>query len=542
LTRRASRPVWTLDCETDPFKPGRVPQPFLWGLYTGSDYHEFATGREVAAFCAPHRALVYAHNGGKFDFHYLRDHINSDEPLMIINQRLARFRIGECEFRDSVNLIPVRLADFQKEKVDYSIFETDVRDRPEHRATIRAYLRSDCVNLHEMLTRYFETYSRGLTQAGAAMKFWERLSHLSAPRQHATQYARYKPFYYGGRVECFRVGDVRESFTVADINSAYPFAMLSPHPFSPAAHESSRLSDRPEDWARCLVRLRAVSRGAFPFRESDGRLSFPNDATVREYAVTGYELQAAVDTDTVRIVEVRDVYYFPEVVDFRAYVEHFYALRIDAKARGDVATDIFAKIFLNSLYGKFGANPEKYNEYLITSEARYLDWIAEGYERANLFDDVRYLLRRPLPEHRHRHFNIATAASITGYVRAMLWRSILKCRDPIYCDTDSIAARDTSALEFGPALGQWKLELTGDRFAVAGKKLYAYHRADATADDERTGRAWKTASKGVNLTATEIARAAAGETVNYLPAVPTYSVLRREPIFTPRLVRRTGSV
>lgn len=530
---RRPAPFWTLDCETDPFRPGRVPQPFIWGVYTGESYHEFETAADVAAFCREHPVTVYAHNGGKFDYHYLLNEIEPDQRIMVINQRLAKFKIGLCEFRDSVNLIPARLADFQKEQVDYAIFEPELRDLPANREIIRNYLRSDCLNLYDVIAAYFKHYGRGLTQAGAAMKFWQKQSGIKAPRQHAAKYALYKPFYYGGRVQCFAQGYQEKSFTVCDINSAYPYAMLSNHPLDIGAEMLERLPDESK-WGKCLVRVRGVSKGAMPYRADDGALYFPEDERrVREYLVTGWELLAGVETDTFKIHSLDEIHYFSGTTHFKDYVRHFYELRKEAKARGDKAQDIFAKIFLNALYGKFGSNPAKYSEWIIASEGRLADWLSEGFDQCQAWPNGNFLLKRKLPEEKHRFYNIATAASITGYVRAHLWRSILKCRDPIYCDTDSIAAGDTSALDRGAALGQWKLELCGDRFAVAGKKLYAYHEAGG---DET---AWKTASKGVSLTADEIVRVAKGEKLTYQPSVPTYSILKSQPVFINRLVKRT---
>ena len=34
-------------------------------------------------------------------------------------------------------------------------------------------------------------------------------------------------------------------------------------------------------------------------------------------------------------------------------------------------------------------------------------------------------------------YNVATAASITGFVRAFMWRAICDSEEPLYCDTDS---------------------------------------------------------------------------------------------------------
>ena len=49
-----------------------MPAPFIWGLYDGEDFEHFATGAEVVKRLEQENCLVYAHNGGKFDYHYLR--------------------------------------------------------------------------------------------------------------------------------------------------------------------------------------------------------------------------------------------------------------------------------------------------------------------------------------------------------------------------------------------------------------------------------------------------------------------------------------
>ena len=169
----------------------------------------------MLAFIEEHRIkLVYAHNGGRFDYHFLRDSINSDEPVMVINGRMSKFRIGECEFRDSLCIFQqTRLKDFGgKIEIDYAKLEPDVRHL--HMDEIRRYLKQDCVLLWEQLNRYFDTYGKSLTQAGACMKFWSKQSGIEPPRQNYETHMRLKPFYYGGRVQCFVEGVRDVNFSV----------------------------------------------------------------------------------------------------------------------------------------------------------------------------------------------------------------------------------------------------------------------------------------------------------------------------------------
>lgn len=544
--------IWATDCETDPFLFGRVPKPFIWGayeIYTGR-YETFGSAELFAAFFRDRKCTLYFHNGGKFDGHYLRPYFDSDQNIMVIAGRIARFRIGACEVRDSYNLIPVPLARYAKDKVDYALFEESERSKPENVAIIERYLKSDCVNLASLLRAYFDRYGRGLTQAGAAMSYWAK--HYNGgkkPKQSAAQFERYRPYYYGGRVECFVSGYAAKRHTIVDRNSAYPEAMLHPHPISTEAVSLSKL---PTDAKipQCFVTLRAVSRGAFPYRLETGELIFPRDDRERIYDVTGWELQTALELDAVKIKEVLKVHYFRETVDFKGYIHNFYNERKVAKANDDIAGDIFAKLFMNSCYGKFASNPENYHEYMLSgpTDEQLAKHVADGYADYHAWGDGRRLLWRQLPVERHRYYNVATAASITGFVRAGLYRDLCKVQHPLYCDTDSIDAADVSSLTMGPELGQWKIELECDDYAYAGKKMYANRSAFDQGWDKRDQRfkypkgSYKYACKGVQLQPEEIVRIAKGEEIEYHPMVPTYSLTRPLPRFINRKVRVTATI
>jgi hypothetical protein len=564
------KPFWTVDAETDPFKVGRVPQPFIWGLYGGpneDDYYEFDTARELVRFLESKEHLVYAHNGGKFDYHYMRPWINTGEPISIIAGRLAKFRIGVCEFRDSMNILPVPLAHFKKDEVDYSIFEPEERDKPHNRETIRKYLRSDCSYLYELITEHRKENGVALTQAGASMRAWSKQSHIKPPRQTAARYQQYKPYYYGGRVQCFASGTEKRRFKVIDINSAYPKAMLSEHPFSVAATHQKRLPPDGE-LHKCLITLKCVARGCFPFRTGDdptkGDLYFPYDErTIRRYHVTGYEFITALKLDAISQIHIEDVHYFEQGVKFEEFITSNWDRRAAAKKAGNKALDIIVKLLMNSLYGKFASDYAKYREYYLAHVddlLRYLNPAADNWRKLNTgrgepfmidtdWGDERRLICRPIPEDKHRFYNIATAASITGYVRAMLFEALQTVSDPLYCDTDSIACVGTGGLALGDGLGEWKVEGEFDEYAIAGKKMYAFHKdgmpryndAGKFELDHRGDYVhFKVACKGVDLNPDQIAAAAGGKTVLYSPEAPTYSVKKQGPKFIDRNVKLTA--
>ena len=112
--------IWVADSETDPFAPDVIPKPFIWGLYNGSDYYEFTDTDDFCDFVATKTIVLYAHNGGKFDWHFLSHRFESGSPILVIAGRLSRFVIGECEFRDSINIYAKPLEAFSKEKFDYN--------------------------------------------------------------------------------------------------------------------------------------------------------------------------------------------------------------------------------------------------------------------------------------------------------------------------------------------------------------------------------------------------------------------------------------
>ncbi len=539
------RQVAVIDAETDPFRKGRVPMPFLWGYYDGQRYLEFSDTAALVDFVSGEDQIVYAHNGGKFDFHYLLPWLEKYDDVTIINGRLAKVNLGLAELRDSVCILPVALSAYKKDDIDYGLFEPGVRDKPANRAKISKYLHDDCQYLYEMVSAYRARFGDSLTLAGSAMAEWGRISKSAAiaPAEQTDKefYDAFAPYYYGGRVECFESGVIDTDFSVYDINSAYPYAMrYHDHPYG-ADYEVIDGYAADADF----YRLRCVSAGALPYRGlggEDGKsfgLRFPRDDTRREYTITRWELDAAKATRTIRQCEVLESLRFSRRVNFAPYIDQFWREREAAKASGDVLGGLFAKLIMNSLYGKWAANPDNYREYRIHTreDGALLCDPKSDYEYNFAGELGPWLLGdKPLPAHKMRYYNVATGASITGYVRAMLWRAIHSSEGVIYCDTDSIAVRRAgAAVSLGERLGQWKHEGDFDRAGIAGKKLYIFRGKS----DGAGHRSYKTASKGVRLTAAELWRVARGGEVEYESETPTFSA-HKAVSFVNRTIRGTA--
>jgi len=550
-----TRPIATIDAETDPFSrtlavKGFIPQPFIWGFYDAGFLDEdkpfryFEKTEELIDFLRDKEYVVYAHNGGKFDYNYLKQFVEPFDHVSFINGRLAKFKIGICEFRDSMNIFPTGLATYKKQVFDYAILERTRRYRADNWAKILEYLESDCVNLFEIVYAFRERFGPMLTQAAAAMRQWGKISAQEIPQTRFPKfYDHFKPYYFGGRVECFAMGVIKKPFRVVDINSAYPYAMLRRHPYGlifSASDGDARDGLAYDAIGASFFRVRCRSLGAFPWKDptgtiEDGALCFPADDTIREYKISGHELQAAEETGTVADVEILESFVFDDLTHFTLYVEHFYDERKKAKAAGDRAGDLFAKNMLNALYGRYAMDSRRYHDYQILpadcigylhrdNAKQWKDAEGRAWEFAGYFGP-NVLARAPIPEGKWRFYNVATAASITGFVRAYLWRAIVASDGVLYCDTDSIAAADP-AVELGTELGQWEVEGSFTEAAIAGKKLYGFkYHADSVIRDRNGNRVLhKVASKGVKLSYTEIMQVAKGETVRYLPDVPTYRI------------------
>ena len=120
------------------------------------------------------------------------------------------------------------------------------------------------------------------------------------------------------------------------------------------------------------------------------------------------------------------------------------------------------------------------------------------------------------PDPKDRFYCTATAASITGWVRAYLLTALHNVVSPVYCDTDSIICQSVGSLRIGNEIGEWKVENEYDEIHIAKRKMY-------TGKVKNTDH-WKNVSAGVSFSSSEIKNVTAGNTVTYLPHAPTFSI------------------
>lgn len=548
--------ILSFDLETDPFKKARIPKPFLSGFYDGIDFMMCWDEKDcvkgfLSLLCQYADTygdlLVYAHNGGKFDFHYLlKSDLLNVRKTMVLNGRIASFEIEtlkgvKIEFRDSFLIFPMALSAYEKDTIDYELFEADKRNEPETRAEIIEYFKGDLKYLYNLIHDFHNRFGNHLTVASAAMRQLQ-INGYQLERVRNENFDReMRDYYFGGRVQCFDFGSFYGDFQYIDINSAYPYAMLSAHPSGKSYCRHALIDENGELQPfeeTDFIHVWCIGGGALPFREDDGSLSFPSDTKHRYYYCTGWELKAGIEAGVCKGFLEGTLIRFDVKQDMRQFIEKYYADKKKADEEGDKQGRLFTKLIMNSSYGKFALDCRKFKEHQLVDfnefpkrEKNESDEQYQAWDWVTDFDEsLLSLWERPAPT--DGFFNVATAASITGFVRAMLFKTIVNSESVLYCDTDSLICKRSSA-RLGKELGEWDVEAEFIEVHIAGKKLYAARgeRQDPLGTPE------KIASKGARLTFDEVKRIANGETVIWENEAPSFSI-KRGTHFVEREIKR----
>ena len=549
----------TFDLETDPFKVGRYPKAFAGAFFTGTVNTVFWGGdclakivKKILTFASQVKGgyIVYAHNGGKFDFHFilgeiLKHYNSADLKLIAIGSRLVSIKTPVCEFRDSYALIPKPLKAFgNKKDIDIALLEEDKREA--NKGEIIEYLKQDTAGLFFALKDFEARYGIGLTLASTTFKVLKKEFGMKPIKTNEKYDDNFRPYYFAGRVQFFGLGafglkDGKKRYNICDINSAFPWAMLSPHWFG---GEYIRGENFPDEYAeQSFYHVICDSNGALPKRAKEGGVDFPV-TTQGEFYATGWELLKGLELGLVKNLRIVTSYTPTECADFSSYVNHFYEMKKNAP---DPASRDFAKLFLNSAYGKFALNPREFRDVTITpcgelpekkkiklpgNRIKLKEWEHSFHDFSRGISFWQLPSNDPEAEIPMKFYNVCTAASITGKVRAFLQDSMHKSKGVLYCDTDSIIAENTDSLRISDELGAWKLEKECDIVYIGGKKLYAAHSSNPSDKKE-----WKTASKGVRLTVEDLVSVCLGEAKSCTFEAPNYSVFSA-PKFTTRTINR----
>lgn len=414
----------------------------------------------------------YAHFGGRFDFRFLLPVLMEEGKYEIsMVERSSRFlkikvRNGKnCwTFSDSLFLLPGSLKELSKTfKVNYLKKEFDVEScksiedwsKPEP----QEYLRYDCFGLYEILEKFSQWGpNRGVLKSTIPSQslyvftknyLKEKLFPLRSEQEDFIREG-----YYGGRVEVFKM--YGKNLYYYDFNSLYPFEMLKESPLGYCVPVTERRRNRLGFYLiHCLI-PENLEIPPLPLYRGH-KLFFP--VGEGEYYVTSVDLDLLEEMGI--DYEIKKGYEFTDrACLFKEYVDEMYKMRLNSE-KGSLE-NYTAKLFMNSLYGKFGQRRD--NEQLIYSK---------NPKRAFKVYDEEFGLYTESKVSKSPYILPHIASLITSRARNRLYRAMLEVglENVWYCDTDSIIT--SKKLKTGLLLGDLKLEYEIEEGVFLQPKAYA---------------------------------------------------------------------
>jgi hypothetical protein len=435
--------------------------------------------------------VLYAHNGGGWDWLSLVDYLLHDgkRKHQIVTGIIAASKLvtmtvqirkkQTIHFCDSLQLLRSKLEILAKkfgvtnkinlgDKLPHEIYQTN-------RELYFQYVKADTESLLEVLEKSLEILNThvakigdfGYTIGSTAMKvFRTMLTQEIAVPYDSTVKQFLRNGYKGGRVEVFKVGTFPD-ITVFDVNSLYPYAMLTTavpvsdrgvwtDTFDPGLSGCYNIRFRQNDTSIPAI-LMVGGLGAYT---GEGTYFSPEIALLKE-------------CDPKAEIEIVSGYVFLDSAKlFQDYVNRLYSLRLQDK---DGPISLMAKFLLNSLYGKFAQNPVRTKIVEVPNFDDLYALCEDGADITPINDELGvYGIKT---EHAAAFEHVGIAGMITSQARVILYKGILNAgiNNVVYCDTDSVHVSGLCSLPISDKIGGWKKEFEGEGTYV-GKKLYALRR------------------------------------------------------------------
>jgi hypothetical protein len=271
--------------------------------------------------------------------------------------------------------------------------------------------------------------------------------------------------YHGGLVKNFYIGKVRKKVWKLDVNSLYPSVMLREYPVKLESYKESPSIKNLVRWSRDYGIVAQVDiktkNSSYCVKTKDGLLDVKGEFTTE---LCGSELLRALQNKEAIYCYSAALYKLSPI--FVEYINFFWNKRLEfRKPPKNEVYDLFCKLMMNSLYGKFGQRsyewvdlnfenfqllyalngipfPEdiytaknyKPNTFLTT------EWIPYGLNKPVQIRSMGKIEQMRLPVDEHAYSCPIIAAYVTSYARERLRELIKKAgyRNVYYCDTDSL--------------------------------------------------------------------------------------------------------
>lgn len=258
--------------------------------------------------------------------------------------------------------------------------------------------------------------------------------------------------YFGGRNEIFKFNYFDKVYYY-DKNSLYPFVMRNNYYPIGIKEEKPNKSVLNEKlyYVNATIELPYMYIPPLPLKKD--KLYF----TYGKMTGWFYSPEFNIIKDMCESITINKAYSFTPTLLFKEFIDKYWNMRVKYINEGNNLQSA-VKLYMNSLYGKFGQKRECENR-------SYLWDIAEGCEE--LTDGV--FTKTTKSYSKARFINPFVSGFITSYARAELYKSLDS--DSIICDTDSVITTK-QVNNVGTDLGQFKLEGIGQFQAFAPKTYF----------------------------------------------------------------------
>lgn len=290
--------------------------------------------------------------------------------------------------------------------------------------------------------------------------------------------------YHGGRVEVFRrFTDKCGRYFNFDINSLYPYIMANkkvPRRWLQTADNVpiEYFNNYPTNQYHIADVLVSTDENVYPIIY-DGKLIFP----IGTFRTQLHEDELMYAFSKGHVKHIFHLCIYTADILFDKYVNFFADIKIKSELDGNLSWRFIAKIFMNSLYGKFG-QLKVFREIEQTTKDD-LVWRMSGadtrtgerYQKIHWFGTTWCEYRSG----ECNHSNPAVAGAITASARMLLYSYILQAgkENVYYIDTDSIICNGIGAKNIlssvdNTKLGYLRFEGSTNYIDIRGSKDYDF--------------------------------------------------------------------
>lgn len=297
------------------------------------------------------------------------------------------------------------------------------------------YCMNDCEILLEMYLQYFkflDVHDMGnfkFTAASQAMTTFRHrfMNKTIAIHEHTETLILERQAYHGGRFQAMQIGKINYSpLARLDINSMYGYIMSNEElPYELRGYQEGCKLDKLV-WLMkryaVIAELTIISSEPFFPIIKDDKIKYPTGRHTGIFCTP--EIQYLLDNHT--IVKIGRVAWYKKYPILSDYSRYFLSLRQDYKTNQNKPFEELAKLFVNSLYGKFGQYGYK-DKIIGDCDINTIKY-EESYN-ADSNKTIQYMLyggKIHVTEKQNGSYNtfVAIAAHITAYGRIMLWKLI----------------------------------------------------------------------------------------------------------------------